>query len=142
MRIRIVARMALAVTAIAAMMSLAAAAEEATPAAGGSTMDKYVELLRSNVQAEKKEILTEALSLTDAEGKTFWPIYREYETALAGWGDQRYNLIKQYGKAYNAGAVSVDDTARQRGLEVATQQVRPSFFMQKSMALRHSKLWS
>ena len=37
MRIRIVARMALAVTAIAAMMSLAAAAEEATPAAGGST---------------------------------------------------------------------------------------------------------
>jgi len=32
----------------------------------------------------------------------------------------------------------VDDTARHFGLEVATQQVAPSFFMQKSIALRHS----
>ena len=40
------------------------------------------------------------------------------------------------------GAVSVDDTARHRGLDVATQHVLPSFFMQKSIALRHSRLWS
>ena len=36
------------------------------------------------------------------------------------------------------GAVSVDETARHVGLLVATQQISPSFFMQKSMALRHS----
>ena len=115
MQNRIVARMALACAAIAALtMLVPAAAETPAPPAGGSTMDKYVEMLRSNVQAEKKEILTEALALTDAEGKTFWPIYREYETELAGWGDQRYNLIKQYGKAYNAGVVS-DDIAKDLG---------------------------
>ncbi len=44
--------------------------------------------------------------------------------------------------AASIGAVSVDDTARQRGLEVATQQVSPSFFMQKLIALRHSSVWS
>ncbi len=32
--------------------------------------------------------------------------------------------------AIKAGAVSVEDTARQRLLAVATQQVEPSFFMQ------------
>ena len=44
--------------------------------------------------------------------------------------------------ACSIGAVSVDDTARHFGLDVATQQVSPSFFMQKSIALRHSRLWS
>ena len=40
--------------------------------------------------------------------------------------------------ATSTGAVSVDDTAQQRGLDGATQQVSPSFFMQKSIAFRHS----
>ncbi len=40
--------------------------------------------------------------------------------------------------AMSAGAVSVDETARHFGLDVATQQVLPSFFMQKSIAFRHS----
>src|SRR5204862_6523062 len=38
----------------------------------------------------------------------------------------------------SAGAVSVDETARQRLEAVATQQIEPSIFMQKSIALRHS----
>jgi hypothetical protein len=33
-------------------------------------------------------------------------------------------------------------TAQQRGLEGATQQILPSFFMQKSMDFRHSNDWS
>ena len=40
--------------------------------------------------------------------------------------------------ASSAGAVSVEETARHFGLDVATQQVSPSFFMQKSIAFRHS----
>ena len=40
--------------------------------------------------------------------------------------------------AISAGAVSVEETARHVGLDVATQQLSPSFFMQKSIALRHS----
>ena len=38
----------------------------------------------------------------------------------------------------SAGAQSVDYIATQRLLAVATQQMSPSFFMQKSIALRHS----
>jgi hypothetical protein len=45
-------------------------------------------------------------------------------------------------RACSIGAVSVDDTARHFGLEVATQHVCPSFFMQKSIDFRHSYVWS
>jgi len=38
----------------------------------------------------------------------------------------------------SAGAQSVEDMATQRLLAVATQQMSPSFFRQKSIALRHS----
>ena len=77
-------------------------------------MDRYVELLRSDLKAEKTAVLTDALALTDAEGKTFWPIYREYDTELSKWGDARYELLKQYAKAYDMGTVSdaiADDLA-------------------------------
>jgi hypothetical protein len=40
------------------------------------------------------------------------------------------------------GAPSDDCTAQHRRLDGATQQMAPSFFMQKSMALRHSYVWS
>jgi hypothetical protein len=40
--------------------------------------------------------------------------------------------------AWSIGAVSVDDTARHFGLDVATQQIVPSRFMQKSIDFRHS----
>jgi hypothetical protein len=38
----------------------------------------------------------------------------------------------------SAGAVSVDETAMHLGLPVATQQISPSFFLQKLIAFRHS----
>jgi hypothetical protein len=73
-----------------------------------ATLDRYVELLRSDLKSQKTAILTEALALNDAEGKAFWPIYREFDAELAVWGDARYDLLKQYAKAYNANVVSDD----------------------------------
>ncbi len=115
MKNRLALHRALAVVAVAAWSILGFGAGLSTAVAQEKgAMDKYVELLRSNIQADKKAVLTEALALTDAEGNTFWPIYREYETELAGWGDQRLNLIKQYGKAYSSGTVD-DAVAKDLG---------------------------
>jgi len=71
-----------------------------------ATLDRYVELLRSDLKAQKTAVLTEALALTEAEGNVFWPIYRQFDVELAAWGDQRYSLLKQYAKAYNANVVT------------------------------------
>ena len=65
-------------------------------------LDKYLEMMRSDLRAAKTEIHTEALELTDAQAEAFWPIQREYETELAKLGDQRMQLIKDYAAAYES----------------------------------------
>jgi hypothetical protein len=60
----------------------------------------YVELLRSDVRFERVAIITEMMQFTEAEDEKFWPVYREYETALSKLNDDRLALIKEYAAAY------------------------------------------
>jgi hypothetical protein len=74
-----------------------------TPAlAAADDLDKYLELLRSDLRADKTKIHTEALEMSEAEGQKFWPLQREYETELAKLGDQRLALIKDYAANYDS----------------------------------------
>lgn len=68
----------------------------------------YVELLRSDVRAQKVAILTELMDLTDAEDAVFWPIYRDYAAELAKINDDRISVIDEYGKVH---AQITDDVA-------------------------------
>jgi hypothetical protein len=52
-----------------------------------------VQLTRSGIQEKRQEIVTLAMTLTDAEGKAFWPLYREWRTQNASLGDRRLALI-------------------------------------------------
>lgn len=70
--------------------------------ASADELDKYVEVLRSDLQTGKTALLTEALSLTTEEGNVFWPIQREYEVELAKIADQRIQLIRDYAGQYNS----------------------------------------
>ena len=61
----------------------------------------YTELLRANVKAKKVEIITEIMQFSDADGATFWPIYRQYDFELSKLGDVRVQLITDYIKNYD-----------------------------------------
>ena len=63
-------------------------------------LDKYMEMLRSDMRTAKVELLTEELKMTEPQAAIFWPIQREYETELAKVQDARYAMIKDYAKAY------------------------------------------
>lgn len=63
-------------------------------------LDKYMEMLRSDLRTAKVELLTEELKMTEPQAAIFWPIQREYETELAKVQDARYAMIKDYAKAY------------------------------------------
>ena len=52
-----------------------------------------VQLTRSAIQEKRQEIVTLAMTLTDAENKAFWPLYREWRTQNASLGDRRLALI-------------------------------------------------
>ncbi|HEY6866476.1 MAG TPA: hypothetical protein VI792_04410 [Candidatus Eisenbacteria bacterium] len=64
--------------------------------ASAQSMDKYVEMLRSDLRAEKTAYLTENMALSDSESTRFWPIQRQYQNELAKLEDQRVALIKEY----------------------------------------------
>ena len=68
----------------------------------GAAQANLLELVRSDLKADAQAIMTAALDLSDKEGESFWPIYREYETARAQWGDQRVALIKQFAEKFDS----------------------------------------
>jgi hypothetical protein len=67
---------------------------------GQESYDRYIELLRSDIQTQKVALLTEALELTDEQGSAFWPIYREYDTKLAAISDRYIALIKDFADSF------------------------------------------
>jgi Spy/CpxP family protein refolding chaperone len=61
---------------------------------------KDVALLRTNLQAESKQIITKNLQLTDSEAAAFWPVYEQYAAQVRQVNDTRFGLMKQYAKVY------------------------------------------
>jgi hypothetical protein len=69
-------------------------------AAFGGGEDAYLELLKSDVRAEKVAIVNEVMEFTDQEASRFWPVYREYDRQLTMIVDDRIRMIKQFSEYY------------------------------------------
>lgn len=63
--------------------------------------DSDIQLLRSDVQAGKNEIITATMQFTDAESTAFWPVYRDYARDQQVIGDERVKLVKDYAASYD-----------------------------------------
>jgi hypothetical protein len=77
--------------------------------------DTYLELLRSDVRAEKVAIINDVMDFTDAEAASFWPVYREYDRQLNMIVDDRIAMIKQFAEYYG----TFDDKKSKRLAEKA-----------------------
>jgi hypothetical protein len=55
-----------------------------------------IQMLRSDVRAEKRKIIADNMALTDKEAKAFWPVYDRFQAAMTKIGDQRVELIREY----------------------------------------------
>ena len=64
--------------------------------------DADIKLLRSDIQADKKQVITRAMQFTDAESNAFWPVYRDYARDQQAVGSERVQLIKDYAVGYDA----------------------------------------
>jgi hypothetical protein len=62
--------------------------------------DADIQLLRSDVQADKNDIIARTMQFTDAESQAFWPLYRNYARDQKLIGDERVQLIKDYAQNY------------------------------------------
>jgi len=64
--------------------------------------DADIQLLRSDIQSDKNDIITHTMQFTGAESTAFWPIYRDYVREQQPIGDERVQLIKDYAQRYDA----------------------------------------
>jgi hypothetical protein len=59
-----------------------------------------IEVARSVVATDRKAVVVAAMALTDSEGQDFWPLYREYRSAMDKIIDDRTKLVLNYAKLY------------------------------------------
>ena len=92
----------------------------------GIAQESYLELMRSDLRTQKTAVITAVMNFSDAEGKTFWPIYREYELELGKLTDGQVDLLKAYAASYD----KMDDA---KAKDLATRWFK---FQDDRMALR------
>jgi hypothetical protein len=94
--------------------------------------DADIQMLRTNLRSERKQVIAANMQLTDAEAVKFWPIYDQYISELVTNNNKKYDLIKQYvqqqGNLTDAQAdaavnqwIQVDESVAQLRLKYAPQ---------------------
>ena len=70
-------------------------------AAQESYLDNYIQALRSDVRADRMQIVTAAMRFTEAEAAVFWPVYRNYQAEVTKISDQKIALLKDYAQNFD-----------------------------------------
>ena len=94
----------------------------ATMAIAQSATDANMEILIQKMKADKKLLVAGNMDLTDAEAKSFWPMYDAYQKELGQINHQLGRTIKQYAEAYNSGTVSNDLAKKLLGEALAIEE--------------------
>lgn len=85
-------------------------------------IDKYIELLRSNVRQDKTEIMGALMQLSAEHAGKFWPIYDEYDKELTRLNNLRVANIKEYGRTYDKMSDAKADELIQNALHYQQQR--------------------
>jgi hypothetical protein len=63
----------------------------------------YLQVLRSDFNSAKVDVVNKIMKLSEDDAKKFWPLYREYENELGKLAVSRTELIAAFVKAHNDG---------------------------------------
>jgi len=138
-------RMLTAICAALVLLCVGATAQT-TDASAKPLTDTDIQLLRSDIQSGKNQVIADTMQFTDAESKAFWPVYRDYARDQQVIGDDRVQLIRDYAQNYD----SLDDNKakdmvqRMINIEDRTLNLREDYwpkFMKALGAKRAAKFY-
>src|SRR2546421_3427068 len=92
--------MVIAIVALAAVAASIGRAQEESFDAREQNFRAYVTLLRTDIKAERKDIITAIMQFNDSDATKFWPIFQQYDAELTTIGDGRMKLIVDYARNY------------------------------------------
>jgi len=80
----------------------------ATPAARAADVDdniyNYLQLMRSDLNSFKVDLINSIMKLSADDAKKFWPIYRDYENQLGKLAIDRTELVSDFVKSHQDGS--------------------------------------
>jgi hypothetical protein len=96
------------------------------------------------IKADKKFIVSQNMTLTDAESKAFWPIYEEYQEGLFKLNQRMVGLIQEYAELYRNNTMTDDKAAKllDQSLAIETDELamKKSFVPKLKKALPATKV--
>ncbi len=72
-----------------------------TAAQSNSVTDEDVEMLRTDLRSQRKQIIAQNMTLTADEAPKFWPIFDQYRQEAIKPNDERWAVIKAYATNYD-----------------------------------------
>jgi hypothetical protein len=85
-------------------------------------IQEYVELLRSNIQQQKAEIMGVVMLLDVDQSAKFWPIYNAYDHELTNLNNMRLANIQEYARNYDQMTDAKADELIQNAFEYRKQR--------------------
>jgi hypothetical protein len=106
-------------------------------AAQNESIESDIQILRANVRADKVEVVSREMQLSDQEAKAFWPIYNKYDADLTKLNDQRVALLREYADNYNNLTNDQVQSLARRSFDLQKQRLdlREDYFKKISRAL-------
>ena len=59
-------------------------------------VDYYINLLRTDLAAQRAAVIASNMHLSEKEMEAFWPVYNKYQKDLSKVGDEKVAVIKDY----------------------------------------------
>ena len=102
-RNRIVVVMLLSMVPLSNRLLLSQDSSQQAPAADQSPaqIDQQIDLMRKDIQSQKRQVIAANMKLTDKEAEQFWPIFDQYTGELIKINDKKYAAIKAFAKSYD-----------------------------------------
>jgi Spy/CpxP family protein refolding chaperone len=100
--------------------------QQSAPAAqsGQTISDQDIQMLRSDLRGQKKEIIAQNMNLTPEQAEKFWPVYDAYTQETIKLNDARYALIKDYAQSYDSMTDAQAESLMNRQIDLDQSFVR------------------
>ena len=58
------------------------------------TLEDYMQLVKADLDAQRKAIIIENMKFSDSESKAFWPVYNEYRAERSELGKNEISHVR------------------------------------------------
>jgi len=114
---------------VGVLLSLPILAQSQGPAADPA-VNAYVDTIPGDLEADKTQVIKEAMRLNDKEAAAFWPVYKMFAADEAKLDEERRQLAKRYSDTWTTLTdAEARDLARQSlALESRRADLRNQYF--------------